>query len=164
MNQPRVFVGPLPPEPPSHPSGCHGARGWSSLHRTADSHWRPVYCIEVNVLQHQTQTQRPALQTQRGKETGGRLEGIRLLSGRPGESRGHRSWSGNACLAAGNLFRSRPAFGGDVISKRGFHSPWGPRHSPSKGEDLKEVLEGRGEPPPREWGLWKGSMNFSFSC
>lgn len=51
-----------------------------------------------------------------------------------------------------------------MISKRGFRSPWGPRQSPSKGEALKEVLEGRGEPPPRERGLWTGSLNFSFPC
>lgn len=51
-----------------------------------------------------------------------------------------------------------------MISKRGFRSPWGPRQSPSKGEALKEVLEGRREPPPREWGLWTGSLNFSFPC
>ena len=47
INQPQVYICPLPPEYPSHlplhptPLGCHRAPSLSSLHHAANFHWLP---------------------------------------------------------------------------------------------------------------------------
>ena len=57
MNQPKVYICPLPPEPPSHlpphpaPLGCHRALGLSSLRRTENSHWLSILHIVVCMFQ-----------------------------------------------------------------------------------------------------------------
>ena len=48
VNQPQVYLCPLPLEPPSHlpphptPLGCHRALDLSSLHHTTNSHWLSI--------------------------------------------------------------------------------------------------------------------------
>ena len=57
MNQPQVYIRPLPPETPSHfpphptPLGCHRVPGLSSLRNMASSHWLSVFYVVMRVLQ-----------------------------------------------------------------------------------------------------------------
>ena len=145
MNQPQVFMWPLHLEPPSHlpphPSSCHRAPGLSSLHHTADSPWRSVYRIMVCMLQCQTQTQsRPCGHSEGRRREGGLRESV-SESG-PVRAVITDPRLGMLVWQLGTSFRSRPASGGETISRRQFRSPWGQRHSPVKGEDLEVMLEG----------------------
>ena len=57
MNQPWVYICPLPVDPPSHllfhhtPLACRRALGLRSLHPTTNSHWLSVLCMVMHRFQ-----------------------------------------------------------------------------------------------------------------